>query len=60
MSEMDGKPHKHERGLGFDCLTGEELDNFNNYMARVIRRMEELVGGNVAGGDFREKEKKHG
>ncbi|GHV55170.1 hypothetical protein AGMMS49579_17320 [Spirochaetia bacterium] len=46
LSEIDGKPHKHKKGLGFDCLSGEELDNFNDYMARIIRRMEELIGGN--------------
>ncbi|GHU82767.1 hypothetical protein AGMMS50284_5180 [Clostridia bacterium] len=45
MREMDSAPHTHERGLGFDCLSDEELNHFNDYMARIISRLEELVQG---------------
>jgi DNA-binding MarR family transcriptional regulator len=36
----------HERGSELDCLTDEELDIFNGYMERIIKRFEELNGIN--------------
>lgn len=43
MQEMDSEPHRRERGLGFDCLSDEELSNFIDYMSRIIERLESLM-----------------
>jgi DNA-binding MarR family transcriptional regulator len=48
MREMEPPPHARERGLGFDCLSDEELQQFNSYMSRIIERLEELVQGGTS------------